>query len=495
MFSVDWFRNKRVTVMGLGIHGGGVGIAKWLRRHGAFVTATDLRDQHALASSIEELERTYLEEVRKIGKSRLHRIRYVLGAHPEDLFTGADMVIRNPAVSRDHRLLALAKRNGVPVESDISLFFMLCPFPIAGVSGTKGKTTTATMLAAMCKETDPRAVIGGNIRISPFDKLDRLLALAKKRKALPPPIVLELSSWQLEGLEPHRMSPHVGVLTTIVEDHLDRYDGMDDYARAKEICVAFQGKDDVAVLNADNPRTAAIGRWHGQIKGAPNAGRRLWFSVRVLTSGDGCYLAGGKIMLRDGRKRVAVAPVSSFKIPGAHNRSNVLAAVAAAHAMGIPLAAVRKVVRTFKGVPYRLEETRMLRGVRFVNDTAATAPDASVAAMATHAGKKKRIVLISGGADKNLPFGEWAGAVKKHVKHLVLFDGTATPKMEKALAEADARTPRAGARSMREALAEAMRHARRGDVVLLSPGCASFGVFKNEFDRGDQFTALVKKLR
>lgn len=495
MFTLDWFRDKRITVMGLGIHGGGVGIAKWLRRHGAIVTATDLRDQHALASSIEELERTYLEEVRSIGKHRMRRIRYVLGAHPEELFTDADMVIRNPAVPRDHRLLSLAKKSGVPVESDISLFFMLCPFPIAGVSGTKGKTTTTTMLAAMCKETDPRTVVGGNIRISPLDRLDRLLALAGKKKPSPPPIVLELSSWQLEGLERHRMSPHVGVITTIVEDHLDRYDGMDDYARAKEICVAFQEKEDVAVLNADNARTAAIGTWHGLIKNAPNAGRRLWFSVKPLKKGDGCFIAAGSIVLRIGKVRTKVAPVAAIKLRGTHNRANVLAAVAAAHAMGVPLSAIRKVVKTFKGVPYRLEDLGVKRGIRFVNDTAATAPDASIAAMEAFARKTKKIVLIAGGADKNLRFDAWARTAKKRVKHLVLFDGTATSKMEAALARAGAETPRAGARSMREAFSEAVRHAKRGDVVLLSPGCASFGIFKNEFDRGDQFSALVKKLR
>lgn len=495
-YTVDWFKDKRVTVMGLGVHGGGVGIAKWLRRHGAIVTATDLRDQHALASSIEELERTYLEEVRKVGKRRMHRVRYVLGSHPEELFTDADMVIRNPAVPRGHRLLALARENGVPVESDISVFFMLCPFPIAAVSGTKGKTTTTALLAAMCKAWDPRTVVGGNIRISPLDKLDRLLALAKRRSASPPPVVLELSSWQLEGLEPHRLSPHVGVLTTIVEDHLDRYDGMDDYARAKEIIVAYQGKDDVAVLNADNARTAAIGTWHGQIKDAPHAGRRLWFSVRPLKTGDGCFLSGGRIVLREGGRREVVAPASAIKLKGEHNRWNALAAVAAARAMGVPLAAVRKGLRSFRGVPYRLEELAVKRGVRFVNDTAATAPDASVAAMAAYAGKgRRRIVLVSGGADKNLRFDEWAAAVKKTVKHLVLFDGSATPKMEAALAAAGAMTPRAGARSMREAFAEAVRHAAKGDVVLLSPGCASFGVFKNEFDRGDQFSALVRKMR
>ncbi len=498
MLTVDWFKDKKITVMGLGVHGGGLGIAKWLRRHGAAVTVTDLRDQHALASSIEELERSYLQDTRTIGKRNMHRIRYVLGSHPEELFTGADMVIRNPAVPREHPLLALAAKHRVPVESDISIFFLLCPFPIIAVSGTKGKTTTTSLIAAMCKEADKRTVIGGNIRISPLDKLDALLKLAAKRKAKAPPIVLELSSWQLEGLAPHRLSPHIGVLTMIAEDHLNRYDGMADYAAAKEICVAYQKETDVAVLGADNVWTAAIGKRKGQIKDAPNAGRRMWYSVKPLPRGqEGVCVSAGKIVLMEKGKRTVIAPVSSIALPGAHNRANVVAAVAAAHSAGVSPAIIRKIIRTFAGVPYRLETVAVKRGVRFVDDTTATAPDASVAAISTFKKKGKRnIILISGGADKALNFGAWAAAVKAGgVKHLILFDGSATPKMEDALNAVGDLTPRAGARSMREAFSEAMRHAAKGDVVLLSPGCASFGVFKNEFDRGDQFNALVRKLR
>jgi UDP-N-acetylmuramoylalanine--D-glutamate ligase len=184
-------------------------------------------------------------------------------------------------------------------------------------------------------------------------------------------------------------------------------------------------------------------------------------------------------------------------MPGAHNRVNALAAVAAARAMGLPLDAIRRGLAGFAGVPHRLEVIRELRGVTYVNDTAATAPDASVAAIETFAAKKKsgRIVLVAGGADKNLPFDAWARVAARHAKHLVLFDGSATPKMEAALSTAGLSVPIAIVRSMREALGEAAKHAEKGDVVLLSPGCASFGIFRNEFDRGDQFVALVKKLR
>lgn len=495
MISVDWFKGKKVTVMGLGVHGGGLGSARWLMRHGAKVTVTDLRDQHSLADSIAALERTWLIESHRAGRGVMHRARYVLGRHDEADFAGADMVIRNPAVPREHPLLALAAKRDVPVESDISLFFLLCPFPIAAISGTKGKTTTTTLLAAMCKSHDARTVVGGNIRISPLDSLDKLLRIARSRRVVPPPIVLELSSWQLESLERHRLSPAVGVLTNVLEDHLNRYEGMDDYARAKELILAFQKDGDVAVVNADNPRVAAMGRRASAVRGSSHGGRRLWFSLRKKTGLDGCFVEAGNVVLREAGRKIPVMPVSAIKLQGTHNRANVLAAVAAAHAMGIPLAAIRQGVADTPSVPGRLEEVRTWRGIRFVNDTTATAPDASVAALETLGRRRKRIVLIAGGADKDLTFDAWAAKVPASVRHLVLFDGSATPKMETALAKAGANVPIAGARSMREALGEAVRHAKKGDIVLLSPGCASFGIFKNEFDRGDQFVALVKKLR
>lgn len=497
MLIPEWFKDKRVTVMGLGVHGGGLGAAKWLMRHGARLTVTDLRDALALAPTIAALERAVVVEARKRGKAKPHRVRYVLGRHIDADFTDADMVIRNPAVPREHPLLELAKKRRVRVESDTSLFFLLCPFPIAAITGTKGKTTTTALLAAICKARDPRTVVGGNIRISPLDALDRLLALSKKSRAVPPPIVLELSSWQLESLEPHRVSPAVGVLTNILEDHLNRYAGIEDYARAKELIFAFQRQGDVAVVSADEPRAAAIGRKRSAVAASTHGGRRLWFSMRPLPKGaDGCFVRGRNAVLVDGGKETVVFPLSAVILPGSHNVGNALAAAAAAHAMGVPVATICRVISRFKPVPGRLEEIATKRGVRFVNDTTATAPAASIAAMDALGGKgRKRVVLIAGGADKELRFDDWAKKVGEKAKYLVLFDGSATPKMKAALVAARAGVPTAGARSMREAVAAALRHAGKGDIVLLSPGCASFGIFQNEFERGDQFVALVKKPR
>jgi UDP-N-acetylmuramoylalanine--D-glutamate ligase len=486
--SLEWFRDKRVTVMGLGTLGGGVGVAKWLLRHGARVTVTDLRDEHALAASIAELDRAYRAAKKK--RPGVHRPAFVLGRHDDALFSAADMVIRNPAVPREHPLLAVADRHGVPVDMDVSVFLALCPFPVIGVTGTKGKTTTTSLLADICRAHDPRTVVGGNIRISPLDSLDRLMSLARHRDAVPVPVVLELSSWQLEGLERRRMSPHVAVVTNIMEDHLNRYSGMADYARAKGIILRYQVAGDVAVLNADDRRVAAMGKG----RGALGKGRKAWFSTMRLRA-DGCWIERGRIMLRERGKVSAVMPLSEVRLPGEHNRGNVLAAIAAARAYGIPVPAIRRAVRAFRGVAGRLEEIASARGMRFYNDTTATTPDAASAAMRTLGrGPAKRIVLIAGGADKELRFDAWAKDVKRYVKHLVLFDGSATPKMVAALGRNRVSVTVAGARSMKEALAEAARHAVRGDAVLLSPGCASFGLFRNEFDRGDQFVAEAERL-
>lgn len=487
MLSPDWFKGKRVTVMGLGLHGGGLSSAKWLVKHGAIVTVTDMKDQHALAPTISDLERYCLRLVKDVGKLAAIRPRYVLGRHDDADFSGVDMVIRNPAVPREHPLLALAVKNGVPVETDVSVFFQLCPYPIAAVSGTKGKTTTTTLLANICKAWDNRTVVGGNIRISPLDALDRLIADdAKGRPACP--VILELSSWHLESLERHKLSPHVGVLTNIREDHLNRYAGIDDYAAAKAINVAFQRPDDIAVLNAEDSCIKIIG--------AMAQSRIIWFSTKSVRGGDAVTLSNGWIVSRINGKTARLFPQTAIRIPGDHNIGNVLAATAAALALGVPATTIKKAVAAFRGVPGRLETAAMMGGVRYVNDTTATAPDAGIAAMVTYAklGKHKKIILIAGGADKELTFDLWAKIVKANVKHLILFDGAATVKMEAALAGVKANIPAVGARNMREAVDEAARHAKRGDVVLLSPGCASFGTFQHEFDRGDQFMAQVKRL-
>jgi len=551
MYNWEWFHGKKVTVMGLGSHGGGLGVAKWLMRHGARVTVTDLKGRSELKRPIEAL----MGEAGRAGKrgsgARSFQPRFVLGRHDEKDFRGADMVIRNPAVRKDNKYLKIAERKGIPVETDISLFIALCPFSVTAVTGTKGKSTATALIGEIAKRHDPRAVVGGNIRISPFGFLDRLFTLAEKgKKGLPrtgakrlvqgPPVILEVSSWQLEALEHHRVSPHIGVVTNVMEDHLNSYSGMAEYARAKSLVLAYQTADDFAVVNVDDPMVMRMGE--GRVpSGASFGGRRFPFSRRVLR-GDGCFVRGGKIVIRDeGRERVLL-PLSALKLPGEHNVSNVLAACAAAYLMGIPVRMIAAAVRGFRGVPGRMEEVAVVRGVKYVNDTTATMADASMAAMRAYGesgrserserrgtprrssgqgrgkstpslspsparrrgrdgggGKSgrsgKRIVLLAGGADKGLRYEEWGGAAKKYCKAIVLFNGTATPKLDRALKAVGYRGSTPHVDSMREAMREARNLAKRGDVVLLSPACASFGIFENEFDRGDQFVGAVKRVK
>ncbi|MBI4458305.1 UDP-N-acetylmuramoyl-L-alanine--D-glutamate ligase [Candidatus Uhrbacteria bacterium] len=479
--SPAWFQDKKVTVMGLGLHGGGLGVAKWLRRRGAIVTVTDLKDRFALTKPIEELERGFLQDRQTLGKGKVHRVRYVLGRHDPADFVSADLVIQNPGVPREHPYLALAAMSGAAVDTDIGLFFKLCPSAIAGVTGTKGKTTSTSLLVEMCRKRDPRTVVAGNIRVSPLDELDALVKLERRA----PPVVLELSSWQLEGLERHGVSPRLAVITNVMEDHLNRYCGMDDYARAKELIVAFQSAGDIAVLNADDARVRDIG--------TRAKAKVVWFGRQPYGDGDACFLRDNKIVVRQRGSERVVAAVADIRVPGEHNVMNVLAAVAAGASLGVPDAALRSVIRAFKGVAGRLETVAVKGGVRYVNDTAATAPDASVAALRALGGRSKNVILISGGNDKELHFEDWAAEVKLAAKKVILFDGTATPKMEAAFRIAGVRAAVSRVSSMPEAVRLAAKAAKKGDIVLLSPGCASFGLFVNEFDRGDQFVAEVKK--
>jgi UDP-N-acetylmuramoylalanine--D-glutamate ligase len=475
------FRGKKIVVMGLGLNQGGLGIAKWLLKHGARLTVTDLKDQHALADSLADLERAYILYNRKYGKAKIHRVEYVLGHHRPEDFRRADMIIQNPGVPRDNAFLKIAKKAGVPIESDISLFFRYCSHPIVAISGTKGKTSATAMLGAMLKAAFGRVVVGGNIRRSPLDSLDGLRA---SKKAIP--VALELSSWQLESLAACKRSPRIAVLTNVLPDHLNRYDGMDDYAAAKELIYAWQERDDVAIVPFDNRYTRKMG--------ARVPGERLWaYAAAAPKEGNALFFRGDRAIIRRAGVETVLFRADDLRVPGSHNRWNALLAAGAASVRGAKPSAIRRALHGFAGVPHRLERVKEKAGVSYWNDTAATTPEASIAAMKTLA-KGKNIVLIAGGADKELRFAAWAKEVKKHCREVILFDGTATPKMLASLKKAGMSVGDV-VRSMTSAVWHAKRAARTGDIVLLSPGCASFGIFVNEFDRGDQFRAAVQRLK
>jgi UDP-N-acetylmuramoylalanine--D-glutamate ligase len=450
---------KRVTVMGLGTRGGGLGVARWLVEQGAAVTITDLRSADALAAPIEALN----------GLD----VRLALGGHDERDFTpaGADMVIRNPGVRLNSKYLQIARDSGVPIEMEMSLFLRACPAPVIGITGTKGKTTTALLTGAMLRAWNPKTVVAGNMGVT---ALGQLASITPET-----PVVLELSSWQVEALREHGLAPHIAVLTNISDDHLDAYDGFEDYAKTKRSLVQHLDADGFAVLNQDDPETRKAGM------------ETIACIVRFGTgpgTGNGCWIDGAKFHWRYRGDEATFEMPRNPALAGAHQPWNVAAAIAAATLYGAPSEAVKAGLRAFTGAPHRLERVATIGGVLYVNDSAATAPAAAISALKSFG--ERRIHLIAGGSDKKTDLAEFAAAAGGMAHRIYLLEGAGTDKL-KPLLEPWSDSVAGVFGSMAEAVDAAAGAAEHGDVVLLAPACASFGMFRDEFDRGDQFQAQV----
>ena len=473
------FKGKAVLVMGLGLSGGGVGTVEFLVKRGAKVTVTDLRTRRELAPSLKTL-------------AKYGGIRYVLGRHRKEDFLKADIIIKNPGVRRDAPLLVEAARRRIPITSDIGIFFRLCPAKIIGVTGTRGKSTATYLIWKFLKSrfSRPSSVrsvwsstsntlkrarrihYGGNIRRSVLTLLPRI-----RKDDL---VVLELSSFQLQDLAYEKRSPHIAIVTNILKDHLNWHRNMKEYIRAKSAIFQFQRKNDILFINR---RDALL--------------RQTARPAPV-------------------RARGAALPPTLLKTVnrniGAHYRPSVALAIAAARHFGVGLPAIHKVLGSFRGLEGRQEKIATVKGIHFINDTTATIPDAAIAAIRRfrdNAGAKHKLILIAGGSDKKLDFAAMAAAIKKYVDTLVLLPGDATEKLikniktvlpyslirtNKRIGKGKMRSIKSyKAESMADAVRTAMSRAEKGDYVLLSPGAASFGLFLNEFDRGNQFVQAVRK--
>jgi UDP-N-acetylmuramoylalanine--D-glutamate ligase len=455
---------KRVTLVGLGTRQGGLGIARYLVEQGAQVTVTDLRSEEDLAETISALQGL--------------PIHFVLGQHEERDFTpeGADLVVRNPAVPRRAPLLQLARQHGVPIEMEMSLFFRACSAPIVGVTGTKGKTTVSTLAGALLREAIPGTRVGGNMGVTALGQLDDLAPDA--------PIVLELSSWQLEALIEHKLAPHVAVLTLIAEDHLNTYDGFEDYAATKRGIAWHQQAGDYLVVNRDDPES-----WRAAIETAASV---VPFGLTDAGE-DGAWQSGGELVWRWRGVESRWSLPQSPALRGPHGRRNALAAIAAAMLAGSNVQAIQQGLDGFAGVKDRMEVVGTIEGVTYINDTTATAPVAAAAALGALADGSGQIHLLAGGADKKLDPAPLARAAAESGALVYLFNGTATPALHAALT-AQSVEPKGFFDYMRDAVETATTMAGRGDTVLLSPGCASFGLFRDEFDRGEQFRQVVRAL-
>jgi UDP-N-acetylmuramoylalanine--D-glutamate ligase len=460
------FSGKRVLVMGLGLHGGGLGVTRWLLKQGARVTVTDLKKENDLAPTLALLGDADVE--------------FVLGEHRESDFANADLIIRNPGVPRESRYLQIARENGVPIRMELGLFTELVPRgmeQVIGITGTKGKTTTTLMTGAILKRADPKTVVAGNLRVSALELLDQVDAET--------PVVLEMSSFQLEEFEELKRSPHIAGVTNIYPDHLNRYRDMDEYAWAKAQIFLHQQPRDRVILNFDNGISTRL---------RPKAiGQVIWFS-RTRAIKQGAKLERDWLVWNDEGGSHKIIPVREL-LSGEHNIENALAAIALTKAWGANDDVIAAALREFRTVPHRLEMVRELDGVRYINDTTATAPDATIAALKTLAGQGGRIYLIAGGYDKGLSYTEMARTILATKVAVILLEGNATEKIEKALHDVGASgqiAARAG--DLQEAIEFGRQNAKAGDVVLLSPGAASFGMFANEFERGERFREIVAAL-
>ena len=404
--------------------------------------------------------------------------------------TDYDFVVRNPAVPTDAPLLMDARGAGVPVEMEMTLFLRACPAPVIGVTGTKGKTTTALWIGHTLRQWKPETVIAGNMGISALDALPSITPTT--------PVVLELSSFQLEATDERGLSPHIAVLTNLSPDHLDRYASFDEYGEAKWGIARHQTERDTLILPAwqfhdlsDDAGAAFLAR-HRETARAKVMPFGLLPPVPGYPVGSWWIEDADTLLWQGERGSYPLGRGSDLVLPGAHNRINACAVAAAAFAYGVPVDAVREGLRTFRGVAHRYEDLGAIDGVRYINDTAATAPAAAVAALETTPGP---MILLAGGSDKGLDFSEFADAML-HAKAVILFDGRVPTPLAAMLADRAYDGRLIGpVGSMDEAINAAVGLAERGDTVLLSPGTASFGLFQNEFDRGDQFRAAVERLR
>jgi UDP-N-acetylmuramoylalanine--D-glutamate ligase len=485
---MNW-QGKRVVILGAARQG--TALARWLAVQGARVTLSDM-------SATVDLS----------GLADLTGLRTALGGHPLTLLDECDVLCLSGGVPIDLPIVLEAKRRGIPLSNDAQVFFDACPAPIIGITGSAGKTTTTTLVGEILRfwisdfrfsiedlATNRQSAIGNRKSVWVGGNIGN--PLISDVDAIQPDdfVVMELSSFQLELMT---RSPHIACITNITPNHLDRHGTMDAYIAAKKHILDFQTPDDWQVLSADNDVTAAMN----------TSARTLWFSVKGEPHGEGAWLD------EDGNLRIRINPHPSLPrqagegadavichrrellLMGEHNVLNVLAASLVCAVAGAPVEAMRQVATTFRGVAHRLQLIRDEGGVRWYDDSIATAPERLMAALKCF---DQPVILLCGGRDKHLPWDEAARMMLARCKAIVLFGEmgplvAATLESEKSKVKSDGRSPTSHfslLTSLPDAVAEARRLAEPGDVVLLSPGGTSYDAFKDFAERGDRFRELV----
>ncbi len=456
---------QRVVVLGLARQGRAM--ARFFAEQGAEVIISDLRQ----AAQLQEVMASLADLP----------IRYVLGGHPLSLLEGCDLLALSGGVPLTIPIVREAVRRGIPLTSDAQEFLARSPAPVVGITGSAGKTTTTALTGEMLKAAGFRTWVGGNIG-NPL--LGDLAAIAEAGETAR--VVMELSSFQLELV---RVSPPIAAVLNITPNHLDRHGTMANYIAAKRNIVAHQRAGDVAVLGYDEPNA------RGLAEATP--ARVRFFSGREAVAA-GTFLRDDRLILRhEGGEEVEVVRRDEIRLRGFHNVLNVLAAIALADAAGAPVEAMRTAIAAFTGVRHRLEEVRRWRGILWIDDSIATAPERTLAALASF---EEPLVLLAGGRDKKLPWEDFARRAVRRVRLVITF-GEAAAMIEGHLRRALAEAGEAAvleriipAGTLERAVEIAAQEARAGEVVLLSPGGTSFDAFRDFAERGDRFRELVEAL-
>jgi len=451
-------KGKTAAVIGLGVSNRP--LVELLARNGVKVIACDKKERAAFGDAAAHYEA--LGAVLHLGEDYLRGL-------------DADVVFRTPGMRPDVPELLEAKARGAVITSEMEAFFAVCPCPILGVTGSDGKTTTASVIAELLKAEGRRVWLGGNI--------GRPLLADAERMTPDDLAVLELSSFQLMDMP---YSPQVAVLTNLAPNHLDVHRDMAEYIASKENIYLHQSARDTAIFNADNAITRDLS--------GKAIGRARLFS-RQEEVADGAFVRGGAIWLRDAAGEREVLPLADIRLPGWHNVENYMAALLAVDGL-VHDETVRRVAREFAGVEHRIEFVRELHGVRYYNDSIATSPTRTIAGLRAF---PRKVVLIAGGYDKHIPFAPLAPEVVEHVKTLILCGATADA-IERAVVESEAyetaaERPRiVRCKDLREAVEAAYFCAESGDVVTLSPACAAFDGYANFMERGRAYKEMVKRL-
>lgn len=512
--SLEDIKDKHVTVMGLGLNGGGEAVVRFLLKHGAYVLVTDMKSAEELTPTLEALAKDT-----SLDKSHLS---YVLGQHRIEDFESADCVIKNPGIKYNgNKYLEKAKA----IETDLSIFLHFTKAPIIAVTGSKGKSTTVSAIHYGLNKAGFKAFLGGNITVSPLTFLDQTDGTT--------PVVLELSSWQLADLRGRKLlKPHIAVITKIVPDHQNWYGNMLSYVEDKKLIFENQTKDDYTILDYDSDSSAEGVDFDGNATGIENWGNvfaketkatvlrysRFPLNERVygawLDKTDSGIIRLpenllSKRTIEKGLKEEVV--LKELKVPGPHARINSLNAALVLRLMGVAPEAVREIMSEWTGIEHRLEyfhtweimstnNSKTHKKAVFYNDSCATVPEATVAALQSF---KKKVVLLTGGTDKKLDFKPLVKALISQTtqpEELYLLAGTGTDKLT-ALLDKHSYPYHGPYASLEAALATIKSHlvakamnpkSNEETIVVFSPGATSFGMFKNEFDRGNTYKEDVK---